>query len=197
MLSNTPTKTLVKQRALFLDRDGVINLNHGYVHKVEQVEWVSGIFDLVKAANDAGYLVLIVTNQSGIARGYYSESSFLALMDWMQARFSDKGARIDKVYYCPHHPDYPNKYPQENISNECACRKPNIGMIEQALCEYPIDLSQSVMVGDKAVDMQMAIAAGIAKAYLLNQTTEFDCNTTTKHTQIKQIPALSHIILQP
>ena len=91
--------------ALFLDRDGVINVDHGYVHKPEAAEFIDGIFELVAAAKRAGYLVVVVTNQAGIGRGYYSDADFHALMDWMKARFVKRGGQVDAVYFCPDHPE--------------------------------------------------------------------------------------------
>ena len=94
----------MKKPALFLDRDGVINLDHGYVHTPEEFEFVDGIFEVVATANRAGYLVVVVTNQAGIGRGYYSETQFHALTDWMKASFAEHGGQIDAVYFCPYHP---------------------------------------------------------------------------------------------
>lgn len=152
--------------ALFLDRDGVINVNYGYVFKPEKFTWINGIFELVKRANEANMLVFVVTNQSGIGRGYYSEEDFLALNKWMIAEFKNADASIDSVYWCPHHPEDA----LGDYRVDCNCRKPKTGMIDQAIKEYSIALSNSVLIGDKASDIHTAINAGIGNAYWLGAT---------------------------
>ena len=146
----------MRRRALFLDRDGVINIDHGYVHKAQDVAFVDGIFELVGAANAAGHLVVVVTNQSGIARGYYSEAEFHALMDWMKEQFATQGARLDAVYFCPFHPDGRGHYRRDS-----ACRKPAPGMLLQAAHDLNIDLPGSLLVGDQPSDMAAGRAAGL------------------------------------
>lgn len=143
--------------ALFLDRDGVINVDHGYVSKPEQFDFIEGIFDLVVAANRAGYLTIVVTNQAGIGRGYYTEADFHRLTDWMCSQFAMRGAQIDAVYYCPSHPEYGiGKYRKDDD-----CRKPAPGMLLQAQNELDIDLKRSVLVGDKLSDIQAGKRAGV------------------------------------
>lgn len=143
--------------ALFLDRDGVVNVDHAYVHKPENFEFIDGIFELVTAANKAGYLVVIVTNQAGIGRGYYSEADFHALTRWMHDQFSLRGAKIDAVYFCPYHPEYGVGL----YKRETDCRKPGAGMLLQAASDYGIDLNASLMIGDKITDMQAGKRAGV------------------------------------
>lgn len=156
----------MKKPALFLDRDGVINLDHGYVHTPEKFEFVDGIFDVVAAANRAGYIVVVVTNQAGIGRGYYSEAQFYALTDWMKTKFAEHGAQIDAVYFCPYHPEHGiGKYRCES-----EFRKPAPGMLLQAQRELNIDLSSSIFVGDKASDIQAGRAAGVGRLLLLGGT---------------------------
>ena len=140
----------MKQKALFLDRDGIINVDHGYIYKIEDFEFVDGIFDLVKLFSDAEYLIFVVTNQSGIGRGYYNEEDFTTLSNWMVEEFKKKNITIEKVYYCPHSPE-----------DKCLCRKPQTGMIEQALKDYPIDLPNSWLIGDKQSDIDLAKNANI------------------------------------
>ncbi|MBF0417239.1 MAG: D-glycero-beta-D-manno-heptose 1,7-bisphosphate 7-phosphatase [Magnetococcales bacterium] len=150
-------------RVLFLDRDGVINEDHGYVHRVEQFDFIEGIFDLTRAACRSGYRVVVVTNQSGIARGYYTETEFHRLTDWMRAAFETQGARIEAVYYCPYHPT-------EGIGayrREDSCRKPAPGMLLQAARELEIDLGASLLIGDRVSDIQAAAAAGVGRSLLL------------------------------
>lgn len=150
-------------KALFLDRDGIINQDFGYVVDVDKFVFIDGIFDLVKAARLHDYKVVVVTNQSGIARGYYSQMQFLSLSQWMKDQFEQKDAPLDDVYFCPHHP----REGATELTYDCTCRKPKPGMFVQAAIEHGIDLHRSVMLGDKPSDMQAAIAAGIQQNYLL------------------------------
>lgn len=148
----------MKTPALFLDRDGVINVNHGYVHTPDKFDFVDGIFEVVSAAKRAGFLVVVVTNQAGIGRGYYSEAQFHALTDWMKARFTERGGRIDAVYFSPYHPEHGiGQYLRESD-----CRKPGPGMLLQAQRELDIDMARSVFIGDKPSDMAAGRAAGVA-----------------------------------
>ncbi|GAB3015959.1 D-glycero-beta-D-manno-heptose 1,7-bisphosphate 7-phosphatase [Bowmanella dokdonensis] len=150
-------------KALFLDRDGVINLDHGYVSRPEQFEFVDGIFNLCRAYHQAGYLLVVVTNQSGIGRGYYDEEQFARLTDWMKLQFEEEGAPLAGVYFCPHHPSSA----RNGYLKDCDCRKPAPGMLLQAASELNIELSWSVMVGDKVSDMQAAERAGVPTRYFL------------------------------
>jgi len=155
--------TVAKVGALFLDRDGVINVDHGYVHRPDDVEFVPGIFQLVRSANESNLLVVVVTNQAGIARGLYSRAAFEDVMQWMLARFRDVGARLDAVYHCPHHPE-------EGIGElrvVCNCRKPKPGMFIQAIQELGIDPRRSMVIGDKASDLKAAASAGVPRLVLL------------------------------
>ena len=150
-------------KAVFLDRDGVINKDNGYVHTVDDFEYIDGVFEACLALKQMGYLLIVVTNQSGIARGMYSEDDFHHLTEWMDWNFADKGVELDGIYYCPHHP-------QKGLGGykqDCDCRKPKPGMMLDAAEFLKIDMSQSVMVGDKADDMRAAKAAGINTAILV------------------------------
>jgi D-glycero-D-manno-heptose 1,7-bisphosphate phosphatase len=150
-------------KAVFLDRDGVINKDNGYVHTVDDFEYIDGVFEACLALKQMGYLLIVVTNQSGIARGMYSEDDFHHLTEWMDWNFADKGVELDGIYYCPHHP-------QKGLGvykQDCDCRKPKPGMMLDAAEFLKIDMSQSVMVGDKADDMRAAKAAGINTAILV------------------------------
>jgi len=142
-----------KCKALFLDRDGIINIDHGYVYKKENFEFNEGIFALVKRFFDEGYLIFVVTNQSGIGRGYYSEEDFSLLTQWMIDVFKQKNISIEKVLYCPHTPDA-----------KCSCRKPDTALIDEVLQHYSIDLSASYLIGDKQSDIDLAQNAGIKYA---------------------------------
>ncbi len=143
--------------AIFIDRDGVINKDHGYISKVDDFEYIDGVFDACKAFKEMGYLLVLVTNQSGIARGYYTEDEFIALTEWMDWNFADKGVEFDGIYYCPHHPDHGN----EIYRKECECRKPKAGMFNSAAEFLKIDMTRSVMIGDKGDDMRAAKTANV------------------------------------
>lgn len=143
--------------ALFLDRDGVINIDHAYVSKPEDFEFVEGIFELCRAAKQLGYLIFVVTNQAGIGRGYYTELDFLKLSDWMCGVFKAQGVDIDKVYFCPSHPEH--GVGQYKVDSHY--RKPGPGMILQAVDEFGVDLTRSMLVGDKETDIQAGVAAGV------------------------------------
>lgn len=147
----------MRQKALFLDRDGVVNRDIGYLYKKEEFVFIDGLFELCHHFQKRGFLIFVITNQSGIARGYYSTDQFIELSDWMQDQFLSNGVVINKVYFCPHLPE---------ISGECSCRKPNPGMILDASREFDIDLSQSVLVGDKESDIEAGINAGVGFNYL-------------------------------
>ena len=147
----------MNRKALFLDRDGVINVNHGYVHKIDDFQFIDGIFDLARLASTENYVICIVTNQAGIGRGYYSEAEFHHLTDWMCARFRAEGAVISKVYYSPYHPIHGiGKYKKKHHS-----RKPEPGMLVQAINDFSIDPESSILIGDKATDIQAGVAAGV------------------------------------
>jgi len=147
--------------ALFLDRDGVINVDHAYVYQKENFDFIDGVFELVAAAKRAGYLVVVVTNQAGIGRGYYTPDDFHLLMDWVGEQFLARGGALDGVYYCPHHPEHGiGEYRQDS-----ADRKPGPGMLLRAARELDIDLARSLMVGDKASDAQAGQAAGLTKLF--------------------------------
>ena len=147
-----------RRPAVFFDRDGVLNIDHGYVCRPEQFEWVSGAIQAIRWCNNHGYLVFVVTNQSGIARGYYSETEFYALMTWMQSELATAGAHIDAIYHCPHHPTQGVGV----LRTGCCCRKPNPGMLEQALSEWDVNKEQSLLIGDNASDVEAARQVGIA-----------------------------------
>jgi len=148
-------------KALFLDRDGVINVNHGYVYKIEDFEFIEGIFDLCRSAIQKRYQIIIVTNQSGIARRYYESKDFAKLTSWLEHQFWLQGIPIAHTYHCPHHPKLTGAF-----GFSCSCRKPKPGMIFKAQQQYGIDLSSSLMVGDSLSDMHCAQTAGIKKRVL-------------------------------
>lgn len=153
------------KKALFLDRDGIVNVDHGYVSSPQDVEFVDGIFELIHQYCQQGYLPVIVTNQSGIARGMFSEAEFHELMAWMQNRFSQHQLPQIAVYYCPHHPDV-GESPYRQV---CDCRKPAPGMFYRAARELNIDLASSTMIGDSWRDIQAAHAAGVLDLIYVNE----------------------------
>jgi D-glycero-D-manno-heptose 1,7-bisphosphate phosphatase len=149
--------------ALFLDRDGIVNLDTGYVHRPADFVFRPGIFALCAAAQARGLALAIVTNQAGIGRGYYTEDDFRALTAWMLARFSARGIAFDGVEFCPDHPTHGmGAYRRDN-----ARRKPGPGMILDASQSLGLDPARSAMLGDRATDMQAALAAGVARRLLL------------------------------
>lgn len=139
------------QKALFLDRDGVINIDHGYVSKIEKFEFNEGIFELLELFLNYDYKLFIVTNQSGIGRGYYTQDDFDVLTTWMIGEFDKKGIHIESVHHCNHAPE-----------TNCYCRKPATGMIEEILEQHTLDLEHSWMIGDKQSDIDLAHNANIA-----------------------------------
>jgi D-glycero-D-manno-heptose 1,7-bisphosphate phosphatase len=148
----------MKKSALFLDRDGVVNTETNYVCRVEDFKFAKGIFKLCEKFQSENYKIFIITNQSGISRGFYSEADFHNLNDWMLNSFLENGITISKVYYCPHHPD---------ITGPCNCRKPNPGMIKQAENEFDLDLLNSVLIGDSISDIMAGKNAGVGTNILV------------------------------
>jgi len=158
-------------KALFLDRDGVINIEKNYLHKIEDFEFIEGIFELCEYFRDAGYKIFIVTNQSGIARKYYTQSQFDILSTWLVNEFSKKNIDIKHIYFCPHHPD---------ISGECSCRKPKPGMLLSAQSEFNINLKESILIGDKERDIEAGLNAGLLESYLFNDSKDITSSKATK-----------------
>lgn len=151
------------RRAAFLDRDGVINVDHGYLHRIQDFEFIAGVLPACRALAQAGYALVIITNQSGIGRGRYSEADFHTLTAWMRERFIEADAPLAGIYFCPHHPtEALGPYRQS-----CDCRKPAPGMLLQAAHDLKLDLSQSLAFGDRARDLQAARSAGIPHRILL------------------------------
>ncbi|HET9714930.1 MAG TPA: HAD family hydrolase [Pseudolabrys sp.] len=146
-----------RRPAAFLDRDGVLNVDHGYAHRAEQLQWIQGAQESVRLLNQFGYYVLVISNQSGVARGYFDETAVKSFHARMQRELAQHGARVDAFYYCPHHPDAVVK----SLAVRCRCRKPGVGMLEQAAREWPLDIARSFLIGDKDDDMAAAAAFNI------------------------------------
>ncbi len=153
------------QKAAFLDRDGVINIDHAYVHSPEEFQFIPGVFEACRKLQAMGYLLIIATNQSGIGRGYYTEKDFAELCDWMKAQFEHEGITISDIFYCPHHPEKA----QGAYRCECGCRKPKPGMLLAAQKKWNIDMQSSLMVGDNAADMQAALASQVGTRILVGK----------------------------
>lgn len=160
--------------ALFLDRDGVINVDRGYVHRIDDFEFVPGIFELARfASRNLAWPIVVATNQAGIGRGYYDEAAFDALTRWMCERFAAEGAPISKVYHCPYHPEHGiGHYRQDH-----PWRKPNPGMLMQAAQDLNLVLARSVLIGDKMSDIACARAAGVEHRILIDRNSR----TKTEH----------------
>ena len=150
-------------KAIFLDRDGVINKEIGYLHKTKDFKFIDGVFEACNYFQKKGYLIIIVTNQSGIGRGYYNEEDFHILNNWMNKQFSNNGIDITDIFYCPHVPD-----------DDCNCRKPKPGLIQDALQKHSIDIARSWMIGDKESDITAGNLAGISNTFLVKTGHEID-----------------------
>jgi len=162
--------------ALFLDRDGVINKDIGYLHRIEDFEFLDGAIETCRQFQAAGYLLIVITNQAGIAHGYYTEQDFYRVNDWMIEQFRQRGVHIDKVLYSPFHPDGQGDYRRDSF-----CRKPKPGLILQAQREYDIDLCVSILVGDKESDIEAGLAANVGRCIIVRSGCSFDENKTKAH----------------
>lgn len=149
------------RKALFLDRDGVVNVEKNYLHKIEDFELMEGIIEVCRHYQSQGYVILIVTNQSGISRGFYTEDDFARLSQWMVEYFTTLGVTLTHIYHCPHH---------ESIDGACECRKPNAGMFIAAQKAYDLDMAASVMIGDNERDIHASLKAGVGMNILLSST---------------------------
>jgi len=176
-------KSRPKTPAVFIDRDGVINVEKNYLHKVEEFEFIEGVFESLKYLQSLGYLLIIITNQSGIGRGYYTKKDFDLLTVWMINEFEKNSIKIANVYLCPHAPD-------EN----CNCRKPKTGMIEQALSDFDIDLKNSWLIGDKNSDIECAHNANIANTIHVRSGHSFDEGSSKADFIVDSIRNISAII---
>ena len=152
-------------RAIFFDRDGVLNEEVGYLYEVEKFKWIDGARDAIKFCNERGILAVVVTNQSGIARGFYTAQNVDALHDFMQKNLAEVDAHIDGFYYCPHHPDF---------SGECDCRKPKPGLILRACDDFKINPAEAILFGDSRRDIEAAQAANLRAGIFFKGGNLFD-----------------------
>ena len=159
-------------KALFLDRDGTINVDTGYVHKVSDFHFIDGVIDFCRLAQEKGYKIIVITNQSGIARGYFSETEYQEITKYMCDEFKKQGVVITDVFHCP--------------DLEGPDRKPNAGLFLKAKEKYTIDMGKSISVGDKERDIQAGLTAGIGRNYLLNSTST-ETKATKKISSFKQL----------
>lgn len=162
------------QAAVFLDRDGTINVDKGHVHRIEDWEWLPGAVDGIRSLNELRLPVIVITNQAGVARGYYDEAAINALHAHVDAELARQGARIDAYYYCPHHPEY---------GPACECRKPQPGMLLRACNEHGLDLGRSFMIGDKLSDAAAASAVGVQP--LMVETGYGSCEAAAAEPRLK------------
>lgn len=155
-------KVNVMKKAIFLDRDGTLNIDYGYVHDIDHFHFIEGSIEALKALQEMEYALVLVTNQSGIARGYFTEEEFNQLTEWMDWSLEDRGVHLDGIYYCPHHPKGAGKY-----KKECDCRKPKPGLLLEAMADLGIDPKKSIMIGDKLDDVIAGKQANVGTTVLV------------------------------
>ena len=167
----------MKNKAVFLDRDGTINVDKNYLYRIEDFEFLPGAVEGLRLLQSSGFLLIIITNQSGIARGYFTEDDYLRLTDWMLDRLKDDGVKISGVYYCPHLPDAEIS----GYMKVCNCRKPETGLFEQAVRDFDIDLTMSYAIGDKPRDCAICDKTD-CKGFLIGRT--------SSNPKVKQVSSL-------
>jgi len=178
-------------RAVFLDRDGTVNEEVGYLRDLKQLELIPGAGAAIKRLNDAGLRVVLVTNQSGIARGYFSEAFVLETHEVLKRLLGEEGARIDGIYYCPHHPTAGNAH----YTKACDCRKPDTGMIDQAARDLDIDVKASFVVGDKWSDVELGQRAG-ARSILVRTGFAHDDPGNIRPGHLREPDYIAHTITE-
>ena len=171
------------EKVIFLDRDGVINKEKDYLFKIEDFEFIDGVFSALKYLQNLGYKLIVVTNQSGINRGFYTQDDFNKLTIWMLKEFEKNNIKIDSVFFCPH-------TPKEN----CNCRKPNIGMFKQAGKLFEIDFKNSWLIGDKNSDIQMALNGGISNTIQVKSGHSFDTASSNAKYILNSIKDIKEVI---
>ena len=176
-------------KAIFLDRDGTINVDKAYLSKIEDFEYLPGVIEGLKLLQNARYKLIIITNQSGIARGYYTEDDFLRLNNWMLKDLGEKGVRIGKVYYCPHHP----KGKIEKYRVDCDCRKPKLGLYQKAIEDFDIDLSVSWTIGDKIRDSAICELTD-CRGYLISDLEKPEIIKEVEESQYRNISYAANLL---
>lgn len=171
------------EKVVFVDRDGVVNVEKNYLYKVEDFEFIDGVFESFKHFKHLGYKIVIITNQSGIGRGYYTIDDFNKLTFWMMEQFKQKDIEISGVFFCPHSPD-----------KGCSCRKPNTGMIDQASELFDIDFKNSWLIGDKDSDIQTAYNSDIPNTIQVLSGHKFDINSSKALYVVNSIKEAKDII---
>ena len=171
-------------KTIFLDRDGVINKEVNYLHKIDDFEFIEGIFMACLYFQTLGYKIIIITNQSGISRGYYDESDFLKLTEWMLQKFKNNNINILDIFHCPHGP-----------KSNCSCRKPKPGMFINAQVKYDIDMESSWMIGDNEIDITSANSAGISNTILVRNANETDKSSSNAKYILESINQASQVII--
>ena len=172
-------------KTIFLDRDGVINKEINYLHKIEDFKFINGVFKACQYIQSLDYEIIIVTNQSGISRGYYSENDFQIINKWMLDQFKQNNINVLDVFHCPHSPDA-----------NCNCRKPKPGMLLQAEIKYDIDMSNSWLIGDKEVDITAANNAGIYNTILVKSGHKINASNSNAKYILDSIQQANQVIIK-
>lgn len=173
-------------KAIFLDRDGTINVEKNYLYKTDDFEFLPGVLDGLNILQDAGFLLVVITNQSGIARGYYTEEQYNLLNNWMEQQLKNNGILLTASYFCPHHPNAED----ETYRINCNCRKPKIGLFEEAVSVLDIDLSESFSIGDKIRDCAICHTT-LCRGYLIGQNEEASIIENVKNGKIQNVQYVS------
>lgn len=180
---------MIKNKAIFLDRDGTINVEKDYLYKIENFEFLPNVITALQRLQSAGYLLIIITNQSGIARGYYKEEDYQKLNSWMLEELKQHGISITAVYYCPHHPEA--FVPAYRI--DCDCRKPKLGLYEKAIADFNIDLSSSFAIGDKIRDCAICSTTN-AHGYLIAHNEKPEIIEAIKNGQYERVEYVDDLL---
>ena len=178
-------------KAIFLDRDGTLNIDKDYLYKIEDFEFLPDVVESLKTLYEEGYLLIVITNQSGIAKGYYSEDDLAVLHRWMKAYLQEQGVGITDILYCPHHPDAIVK----KYKSDCLCRKPGIALFEQAIKRWDIDIDKSFAIGDRLRDLEICYDS-LCKGILVgSRQEEIDILTQIQTDQIMTCDTLNDAVV--